>query len=747
MRIRGLRLVLGMAAALAALVPFAGTALSHDGTISTAAGNGTAGNGGNGGPATLAELEAPEDVAPLRGGGFLIADSDNHVVREVDSLGIINRVAGNGNHGYSGDGGPATLAELGDIASVSPTADGGFLIADPDNHRVRKVSPLGVIDTVAGTGSNGYGGDGGQATLAQLCEPTDAVELADGSIVIADQGNDRIRKVSPAGVIETVAGTGNGGFSGDGGAAVDAEIDDPVDISPLRGRSDFLFVDAGNERVRKVDQEGRIKTVAGTDDSGSLGDGGPATEAYLEDPVGVTALLDGGFLVADESQHRVRRVDPEGTITTEAGTGVSGSAGDGGMPGAAELSGPADVTASPEGGYYVADAGNHKIRFVWTYDLAAGPDLEPPAAPEIKGAPGEFDNDSSPQWQFKTEQGATTECKLRRDGSPLFDWVPCSSPHWYDLAGEPDGVHTFFVRATDQAGNVGETATARFVLDRVVPAAPMVDGPQAGAGFTPSFTFTGEEGATFKCDLQRDGVTIVATDPCTSPATYDLTAHGAGTYDFSVKAIDAAGNKSAAGHGRYLLEVRNLEEQLPELEPELGEEVVAGSAKGTTMVKVPGSDRWVELDSMTELPVGTRIDARRGVARLSTALDRSGRTQTASFGGGVFEVRQSRRGRGVTDIILRGSLAGCRASDGEASASRRSRRSRRLWGRDRGGRWRTHGQNSVATVRGTRWLTEDRCGGTLTRVTQGAVVVRNKRTGRRVLVKAGDSYFARAKRR
>jgi hypothetical protein len=743
-RIRGLRVVLGMAAALAALLPFSGAALGHDGTISTAAGTGVAGNSGDLGPATDADLHDPLDVAPLRGGGFLIADSYNHEVRHVSALGTITRVAGTGVDGDSGDGGQATLAELGGIASVSPTMDGGFLIADPDNHRVRKVSPLGVIETVAGTGSNGYNGDGVQATSATLDKPSDAVELPDGSILIADTGNVRIRKVSPNGVIETVAGTGTKGFSGDGGPATSAELDCPLDISVLNDDRSFIFVDEGNGRVRKVDRDGRIRTVAGTGVAGPLGDGGPATEAYLEEPTGVTALAGGGFLVSDEAQNRVRRVDPSGTITTDAGTGAAGSAGDGGMPVNADLSGPADVTASPEGGYYIADAGNHKARFVWTYDVPAGPDIEPPDAPAVNGAPRDFDNDSQPMWKFKAEEGATTECKLRRDGSPLFDWGPCSSPHEYDLTGEPDGVHTFFVRATDQAGNVGEPATARFVLDRVAPAVPVVDGPQAGAEFAPTFSFKGEDGATFNCELERDGVTIAETEGCTSPVTYDLTAHGAGTYAFSVRAIDAAGNKSAVGHGQHVLEVRKLEAPAPE--PEMGEEVVAGSAKGTTKVKVPGSGQWVELDSLAELPVGTKIDARRGVARLSSEL-RSGQTQTASFGGGIFEVRQSRRGRGVTDIILRGKLAGCRASDDEASASRTSRRARRLWGRDRGGRWRTHGQNSVATVRGTRWLTEDRCGGTLTRVTQGAVVVRDKRTGRRTLVKAGDSYLARAPRR
>ena len=263
MRTYGRRVVLGMAAALVAALPFAGSALSHDSTISTVAGTGTPGNSGDLGLASLAQLQDPQDVAPLPGGGFLVADTANDVIREVDSLGVITRVAGTtGVDGYSGDGGLATLATIGYAASVGPTADGGFLIADSDADRVRKVSELGVIDTVAGSGNGTYDGDGVPATLAGLDEPTDAVELPDGSILIADSANHRIRKVSPLGVIETVAGTGAGDFNGDGGPATSAALKDPTDISPLADGG-FLFVDAGNRRVRRRDALSGSAPVSG----------------------------------------------------------------------------------------------------------------------------------------------------------------------------------------------------------------------------------------------------------------------------------------------------------------------------------------------------------------------------------------------------------------------------------------------------------------------------------------------------
>jgi NHL repeat len=747
MRIYGQRLVLGLVAAAAVALPFAGTALSHDGTISTVAGTGTGGSSGDLGLATLAQLNDPQDVAALPGGGFLVADTANHVVRKVGSLGIISRVAGTGADGVSGDGGFATMAAIGDVSSVSPTADGGFLIADPDGHVVRKVSELGVIETVAGTGVGGYNGDGIQATQAQLNAPTDAVELKEGEILIAERGGNRIRKVMPNGVIETVAGNGLSGFSGDGGPAASAQVDDPSDISVI-DECEFLFVDEANDRIRRVDSDGTISTVAGGGDP-ILTHDDPATEAYIR-PVGVTALADGGFLVADRSDNRVHRVDPDGDISTEAGTGASGSGGDGGLPADAELNAPMDVSASYEGGYYIADSGNHKIRFVWTYDVAAGTDVTPPDKPEIKRGPGKLGNDPSPMWQFKVDGDVVmTDCKLKRGSTVVYDWERCTSPKKYDLRGKPDGVYTFFVDGADAAGNWSETATDRYELDQTPPATPVIGEapPEVGSDSTPTFGFSGDEGATFRCELERDGRTIL-DDPCTSPITYELAEYGAGTYGFAVKAFDAVGNRSDPARATFVFEVGGKQLAPPEEPaPELGKTVVVESPSGTALVKVPGSNRWVELSDVAGLPMGSQIDARNGVARLSAALD-GGQTQTASFRGGVFEVRQS--ARGMTDIFLRGRLrcgrASARPGAALAAAKRRSRRSRRLWASDDGGRWRTHGQNSVATVRGTRWLTEDRCGGTLTRVSEGAVVVRDKRTGRRVRVDAGEAYLARGRR-
>jgi hypothetical protein len=279
--------------------------------------------------------------------------------------------------GLSGDGGPASAAQLHSPAGMAATADGGFLIADRLNHRVRRVSPDGTITTVAGT-TPGFSGDGGPASAAQLGSPNGVAATADGGLLIADLGNHRVRRVSPGGTITTVAGTAQG-FSGDGGPASAAQLNTPAGVAATADGG-FLIADTGNDRVRRVSPDGTITTAAGTT-QGLSGDGGPATAAQLDNPPGVAVTADGGFVIADEGNDRVRRVSPGGTITTVAGT-TQGSSGDGGPATAALLSVPGGVAATAEGGLLVADTFNHRVRFVDT-DLR-GPASGPtgPAGPD-----------------------------------------------------------------------------------------------------------------------------------------------------------------------------------------------------------------------------------------------------------------------------------------------------------------------------------------------------------------------------
>jgi NHL repeat len=245
-------------------------------------------------------------------------------------------VAGDGTAGSGGDDGLATAAQLAQPKGVAATADGGFLIADNGNSRVRRVSPAGTITTVAGDGTSGSGGDGGPATLAQLSGLTGVATTADGGFLIGDTENDRVRRVSPAGIITTAAGNGVNGFSGDGGPATAAQLGTPQGVAATADGG-FLIADISNNRVRRVSPEGRITTVAGggTLAPPAVGDGGLATAARLEVPIGVAATADGGFLIADFFHNRVRFVDadlrsprgPQGPTGPQGATGPSGPQG------------------------------------------------------------------------------------------------------------------------------------------------------------------------------------------------------------------------------------------------------------------------------------------------------------------------------------------------------------------------------------------------------------------------------------
>jgi hypothetical protein len=276
--------------------------------ITRIAGTGVAGGGGDDGRATEAELNQPGGVGVTADGGFLIADTGNHVVRTVSLKGVITRVAGTGAAGYSGDGGPALDAELFLTFGVAVTADGGFLIADTGNHAVRKVSPDGVITTVAGTGSMGNGGDDGPPIHAQLNFPQGVAASSDNGFFIADTGNHVVRNVSPQGVITRVAGTTSiAGNRGDDGPATDAELNAPASVA-VAADGGFLIVDGSNNVVRRVSPEGVITRVAGTGTAGNSGDDGPATAAEFNLPVSLAFTADGGFLIADKGNNVVRKV-------------------------------------------------------------------------------------------------------------------------------------------------------------------------------------------------------------------------------------------------------------------------------------------------------------------------------------------------------------------------------------------------------------------------------------------------------
>lgn len=279
-----------------------------DGRIHVLAGSGEAGYTGDGGWATQARLNKPLDVAVDHAGNVYIADTSNNVIRRVDRGGLITTVAGTGQRGFTGDGGPATAARLAAPTGVAVDRNGYLYIADYDNYRVRRVVN-GTITTFAGNGQYGWSGDGGEATAAMLRNPWDIVLAADGTMFIADTFNQRIRKVAPNGVISTYAGTGFSGFTGDGGAATAARLNSPS-LLALDAANNLFITDSENRRIRVIAaQSGIIDTVAGNGQSGSSGDGGAARSASFSTPSGVAVDPNGGFLfVAANNDGRVRMV-------------------------------------------------------------------------------------------------------------------------------------------------------------------------------------------------------------------------------------------------------------------------------------------------------------------------------------------------------------------------------------------------------------------------------------------------------
>ncbi|GAB3991183.1 hypothetical protein GCM10028807_20710 [Spirosoma daeguense] len=340
--------------------------ISTSGVITTVAGSSTAGHGGDGGPATSAQLYVPSGIAVDGSGNLYIADYFNHRIRKVNTSGVISTIAGTGTAGYNGDGIAATTAQLRNPTKLTVDASGNLYIADQFSHRVRKVNPSGIISTVAGTGTLGYSGDGLAATSAQVYNPSDVALDGSGNLYIADSQNNRIRKVSTTGVISTVAGTGiyaDAGFSGDGGAATSAQLYLPRSMV-MDGSGNVYIADQKNHRIRRVSPGGIITTVAGTGTSGYSGDGGAATSAQLDDPVSLALDGNGNLYIADQSSNCIRKVNSSGVISTMAGTGTSGFSGDGGLATSAQLNFPNSLAMDGSGNLYISDLYNNRIRKV-----------------------------------------------------------------------------------------------------------------------------------------------------------------------------------------------------------------------------------------------------------------------------------------------------------------------------------------------------------------------------------------------
>jgi len=348
------------------------------GTITTVAGNGTSGYSGDGTAATSAQLNAPSGVAFDGNGNMFIADTFNSAIRRVDaSTGVITTIAGTGAAGYSGDGGPGTAAQLNGPSHVVFDRTVNLYITDAGNERIRKVNALtDEITTVAGNGSAGFFGDGGPAISAELNYPDGVALDSNGNLYIGDALNNRIRELTvTTGDIATVAGDGAAGYSGDGSAAIDAELDFPSRPF-IDSAGDIYIADYKNNRIRKVNAAtGIITTIAGNGTPGYSGDGGTATSAELNGPLSLALDSSGVLYIADTGNERIRAVNttanpitvlgiaiPAGEIQTVVGSGTAGYRGDGGPATAAQINSPTGLTFDLQGNLIFADANNDVVR-------------------------------------------------------------------------------------------------------------------------------------------------------------------------------------------------------------------------------------------------------------------------------------------------------------------------------------------------------------------------------------------------
>ena len=387
------------------------------GTISTLAGTGKYSEGGDGGPAIQAWLGYPAGVAVDASGSVFVADSGRSQVSKIDASGTITTLAGNGDWGYGGDGGPAIHAQFNGLSSVAVDIVGNVYVADTGNHRVRKIDASGTISTLAGNGESGDAGDGGPAVQAQLNRPRSVAADTVGNVFVTDAGNRRVRKIDTAGVLTTVAGTGDWGYGGDGRPALEATLSEISGVA-IDSFGNLFFADKWNNRIRKIDALGTISTIAGTGDwkdsedvldassvtfryprgaaldvSGNLlfsdddrvwkldpagtltvfagmrngssyEEGGAAIDSRLLWPSGIATDGFGNVYVIDRGDNRVRKIDSSGIITTLAGTGEWGFGGDGDLAVNALLNGASSVAVDTLGNVYIADEFNHRVRKV-----------------------------------------------------------------------------------------------------------------------------------------------------------------------------------------------------------------------------------------------------------------------------------------------------------------------------------------------------------------------------------------------
>jgi sugar lactone lactonase YvrE len=451
--------------------------------LATVAGTGRYGYSGENGPAGAADLTRPIRLAVDRTGNVYFTDSDNYRIRKVDLTGKITTVVGTGTRGFSGDQGPAPEAQLDFPIGVALDSQNNLYILDSGNRRVRKVSAAtGVITTVAGNGSTGSAGDNGPAISAQLNNPQNVAVDASGNLSISDFGNQRIRKVTAGtGIITTVAGNGTRGFGGDGGPAVNAMLSDPNNVS-VDAAGNLYLTDAGNSRIRRVASDsGIITTIVGNGEAGFSGDGGPALAARLLSPVGAIVDGAGNLYFSDRGNHRVRKVDVNGVISTIAGNGRAVFNGDGLLAVGSQLNAPTGLDFDLNGALLIGDRDNYRIRRL--VSGAAGDVTAPVVNITAPTTEPQFNTAQSTLELKGTANDASELIEVRwandRGGSG-----PAIGRAEWSASGIPllIGANRITISALDAAGNVGfKSLIANYNPSRIILTA-VGKGTAGGAG-------------------------------------------------------------------------------------------------------------------------------------------------------------------------------------------------------------------------------------------------------------------------
>ena len=484
--------------------------VAADGTVTLIAGTGTMGYSGDGGPATSAQLNYPGGLALDASGNLLITDMYNHRIRKVTSGGAISTVVGTGEPGFSGDGGPATAARLAYPTFVALDCSGNLYISDTSNNRIRKVTTAGVISTVSGNGSSNYNGDNIPATSASLSVPMGIAFDSAGNLFIADSNNNRVRKITTAGIITTVAGTGAFGFNGDG-PATSVRLGNPRGIAVDAG-GNVLIADSNNSRIRSVTTGGNMSTVAGTGIFNFNGDG-PATTTQLNFPSGLASDEGGNVLIADTGNNRIRKLSG-GSVVTVGGNGTSGFRGDGALATSALLNAPMGMAVDAAGNLFIADSVNNRVRKV----SAAGV-ITTFAGNGVSGSLG----DNGPATSAQISQPGSvavapdgtvyiTDCnnrvrKVNPDGvittfATNSQWVFCSFDYYYYDQISRGGL------ALDSQGNLFVASTFSYRVYKITPSG----GVSLFAG-TGSFGFTGDGGPATSARIGEPwGIAVDSSD-------------------------------------------------------------------------------------------------------------------------------------------------------------------------------------------------------------------------------------------